>query len=67
MLPIPYADWPIFHSCDNNTYKYFVGNKVVVVASKNIQAGQEVTENYYPNSQVFARPMRRSWLRDHYE
>ena len=22
------------HSCDNNTYKYFVGNKLVVVASK---------------------------------
>ena len=22
------------HACDNNTYKYFVGNKLVVVASK---------------------------------
>ena len=22
------------HGCDNNTYKYFVGNKIVVVASK---------------------------------
>lgn len=30
-----YPTFALFnHSCDNNTYKYFAGNKVVVVASK---------------------------------
>ena len=30
-----YPTFALFnHSCDNNTYKYFAGNKVVVIASK---------------------------------
>ena len=36
--PIGSAIYPNFalvnHSCDQNTYKYFAGNKLVVVASK---------------------------------
>merc|ERR1719232_1259242 len=29
------------HSCDNNVYKYFAGDTVVVIASKNILEGEE--------------------------
>merc|ERR1711994_1199987 len=68
--PIGSAIYPNFalvnHSCDQNTYKYFAGNKLVVVASKNISVGEEVTENYFPMAQVIPRPERRSWLSQHY-
>ena len=36
------------------------------VPVQNILPGQEVTENYYPLAQVIPRPVRRSWLREHY-
>merc|ERR1719471_703052 len=68
--PIGSAIYPNFallnHSCDQNTSKYFAGDTVVVVASKNISAGEEVTENYFPMAQVIPRAERRSWLSDHY-
>ena len=54
------------HSCDNNVYKYFAGNTVVVVAHKNIAAGEEVTEEYFPSVQAFPRDHRRVWLMEHY-
>eukprot|EP00092_Neocalanus_flemingeri_P008426 GFUD01009082.1.p1 GENE.GFUD01009082.1~~GFUD01009082.1.p1 ORF type:complete len:676 (+),score=159.68 GFUD01009082.1:46-2073(+) len=54
------------HSCDNNTYKYYAGSTLVLVASKNIYEGQEVTEGYFPSAQMIPRPQRRSWLADHY-
>ena len=40
------------HSCDNNVYKYFAGDTVVVIAHKNILEGEEVTEEYFPSVQV---------------
>jgi len=54
------------HSCDNNTYKYFAGSKLVAVASKNIYEGEEVTEGYFPSAQMIPRPQRRAWLAEHY-
>ena len=62
-----YPTFALFnHSCANNTYKFFCGSQLVVVASKDIQPGEEVTENYFPSVQLIARPERRSWLADHY-
>jgi len=54
------------HSCDNNTYKYFAGSELIVVASKNIMEGEEVTEGYFPSAQMIERPERRAWLANHY-
>jgi len=54
------------HSCDGNTYKYFDGSTIVVVASKNICEGEEVTNNYFPHVQLIPRPQRRAWLGQHY-
>ena len=54
------------HSCDNNVYKYFAGNTVVVIAHKNILEGEEVTEEYFPSVQVFPKDQRRIWLMEHY-
>ena len=34
---------PFNHSCENNTSKYFIGDLVVVQASKTIKKGEEVT------------------------
>jgi len=60
-----YPTFALFnHSCDNNTYKYFAGNKVVVIASKNICKGEEITEGYFPSVQCMNRPERRAWLKD---
>lgn len=47
-------------------YKYFAGNTVVVIAHKNIAAGEEVTEEYFPSVQAFPRDHRRVWLMEHY-
>lgn len=54
------------HSCDNNTYKYYAGSNLVVIASKNIYEGEEVTEGYFPTAQMIPRPQRRAWLAEHY-
>ena len=54
------------HSCDTNVYKYFSGDTIVVVASKNIEMGDEVTEGYFPSVQVIPRDERRMWLAEHY-
>ena len=54
------------HSCDNNTYKYYAGSDLVVIASKNIYEGEEVTEGYFPTAQMIPRPQRRAWLAEHY-
>ena len=54
------------HSCDTNVYKYFSGDKIVVVASKNIEMQDEVTEGYFPSVQVIPREERRLWLAEHY-
>jgi len=54
------------HSCDHNIDKYMVGSKTVVLAAKNIKAGEEITENYFPCSSLIPRPERRSWLAEHY-
>ena len=54
------------HSCDNNVYKYFAGDTVVVIAFKNILEGEEVTEEYFPSVQVFPKDQRRIWLMEHY-
>ena len=54
------------HSCDSNVYKYFSGNSVVVLAAKNIEMGDEVTEGYFPHVQVCPRDERRVWLAEHY-
>ena len=54
------------HSCDNNTYKYYDGNTMVLVACKNILPGEEVTEEYFPSVQVLPKDQRRVWLLEHY-
>ena len=54
------------HSCDNNVYKYFAGDTVVVIAHKNILEGEEVTEEYFPSVQAFPKDQRRIWLMEHY-
>jgi len=62
-----YPTFALFnHSCDNNTHKYFAGRTVVVIASKNICKGDEVTEGYFPSVQCIPRPQRRTWLAEHY-
>jgi len=62
-----YPTFALFnHSCNNNTYKYFAGNTVVVIASKNIRKGDEITEGYFPSVQCIPRSQRRAWLADHY-
>lgn len=54
------------HSCDHNIDKYMLGSKTVVIAAKNIKAGEEITENYFPCSALIPRQERRSWLEEHY-
>ena len=54
------------HSCDSNVYKYFSGSTIVVLAAKNIEMGDEVTEGYFPHVQVCPRDERRGWLAEHY-
>jgi len=55
------------HSCNNNVQKYFVGTTAVVMSSKLIRAGEEITENYHPLAMVMERPERRKWLSLHYK
>jgi len=54
------------HSCDANTYKYFAGNCLVLVASKTIREGEEVTDCYFPRAGAVGRPARQAWLARHY-
>merc|ERR1712192_28362 len=54
------------HSCENNTSKYFIGDLVVVQASKTIQKGEEVTENYHPIAMVMERDERQKDLESSY-
>ena len=51
------------HSCDPNTIKYFVGNTVFLVASRPIQQGEEVTDNYGPHFSLSTRISRHNWLK----
>ena len=54
------------HSCDSNVYKYFSGDSIIVLAAKNIEMGDEVTDGYFPHVQVCPRDERRVWLAEHY-
>ena len=53
-------------SCDHNVAHYNLGTRVVAVAARDIQEGEEVTDNYFPSYMVTGRAERRAWLEDHY-
>ena len=47
--------------------KYYSAHaRVVIVASRWIKKGEEVTENYYPHYMAMERGERRAWLGAHY-
>jgi len=54
------------HSCDPNIMKYWVDDKVVVVASKDISENEEVTDCYFPSSATTSRDQRKAWLGAYY-
>lgn len=54
------------HSCDSNVAKFFDGAEIVIVALRNVAAGEEVTENYFPHYAQMPREERRRWLQEHY-
>ena len=51
------------HSCDTNTIKYFEGDRLVLVATRPILRGQEITDNYGPHFTLTARIARNKWLK----
>ena len=51
------------HSCDPNTIKYFEGSRVVLVATRPIVKGEEVTDNYGPHFGHSTVQSRNSWLK----
>merc|ERR1719322_1222337 len=55
------------HSCDPNITKVFSGTTVYVVAGRNINKGEEVTENYFPFYTVIPLEERRDFLSSHYK
>lgn len=57
----------INHGCDSNVTKYYNGSSLVVVASRDIQEGEEVTDCYLPpNVRDMAVEKRRAWLNHFY-
>jgi len=57
----------INHSCDSNVTRYFTGARQVVVASRDIQEGEEVTDCYLPRDlEGLDRAKRRAWLHHYY-
>jgi len=62
-----YPTFALFnHSCESNVSKYFIGDLMVVQASKNIKKGEEVTENYHPIAMVLERDERQKYLESSY-
>ena len=53
-------------SCDHNLAHYNVGSRAVAVAARDIQEGEEITDNYFPSYMLTGREERRAWLEEHY-
>ena len=51
------------HSCDPNTIKYFEADRLVLVASRPIIPGQQITENYGPHFAILCKASRQNWTK----
>lgn len=51
------------HSCNPNTIKYWEGDRMVLVASRTIEAGEEVADNYGMHFLNNNKIIRQSWLK----
>ncbi|TRY68682.1 hypothetical protein TCAL_07236 [Tigriopus californicus] len=55
------------HSCSPNTSRFFLGNKIILVAKRVINKGEEVSNNYGIHHEQMSRDQRRSLLRNKYK
>lgn len=55
------------HSCSPNTSRFFLGNKIILLAKRFITKGEEVSNNYGIHHEQMSRDQRRSLLRDKYK
>ena len=50
------------HSCNPNTIKYWDGKRMVLMATRPIRKGDEVTDNYGMHFTTNGKHLRRKWL-----